>query len=136
MYYNFLKPYLVGAGLAEPEAVFRGMVPLVPFVRVVVVVLVTVKRERGVVPVPLTVLALDGLRCGMREGVVSSKNKFINFSYNILLFKFYFSLPVLSKDKVEPCREGGFEPCRLRGREFGFEPAREPPGVNPVLVLV
>ena len=62
----------MGAGLAEPDAVFLGMVPVVPFVRVVVVVVVTVKRERGVVPLPLIVLELDGLRCGMREGVVSS----------------------------------------------------------------
>lgn len=45
-------------------------------------------------------------------------------------------LPVLSKDIDEPCRDGGLEPCRLAGREFGLEPALEPPGVNPVLVLV
>lgn len=36
--------------------------------------------------------------------------------------------PVLSRDSDEPCRDGGFDPARLAGREFGFEP----PGVNPV----
>lgn len=46
------------------------------------------------------------------------------------------NLPVLSRDNVEPWRDGGFEPCLLRGREFGFEPVREPLGVMPVLVLV
>lgn len=65
------KTYLVGAGLAEPEAVLRVMV-LVPLRRLPGVVLVTERRAgRGVVP--LVVLAVDGLRCGMREGVWSSK---------------------------------------------------------------
>lgn len=104
---------LVGAGLAEPEAVLRVMV-LVPLRRLPGVVLVTERRAgRGVVP--LVVLAVDGLRCGMREGVWSS---------------------VLSSDRVEPCRDGGFDPCLLSGRELGLEPAREPPGVRPVRVLV
>lgn len=44
-----------------------------------------------------------------------------------------FQLPLLSNDSVDPCRDGGFEPDRLAGREFGFEPFREPPGVRPVL---
>lgn len=43
---------------------------------------------------------------------------------------------MLSRDSVEPWRDGGLDPCLLRGREFGLEPAREPPGVNPVRVLV
>lgn len=64
--------YLVGAGLAEPDAVLRVMV-LEPLSRLPgVVVLVTDKRAgRGVVPVPvpLMVLVADGLRCGMRDGV-------------------------------------------------------------------
>lgn len=126
----------MGAGLAEPDAVFLGMVPVVPFVRVVVVVVVTDKRVRGVVA-PLTVLALDGLRCGMREGVVSS---IVNLKITHYMFISSYQknkyIPVLSKDNVEPCLDGGFEPCRLRGRELGLEPAREPPGVYPVLVLV
>jgi len=67
---------LVGAGLAEPDAVFRVIVvPVAPFVRVVVVVVVTERRAgRGVAP-PLAECVLvvaEGLRCGMREGVVSS----------------------------------------------------------------
>lgn len=37
-------------------------------------------------------------------------------------------LPVLSRDSDEPCRDGGLDPARLAGREFGFEP----PGVSPV----
>lgn len=47
---------------------------------------------------------------GMRDGVASS---------------------VLSKDSVEPCLDGGFEPPRLTGREVGLELPRE--GVKPVL---
>lgn len=42
-------------------------------------------------------------------------------------------LPVLSKDKFEPCLDGGLDPVRLAGLEFGFEPLRDPPGVIPVL---
>lgn len=57
----------------------------------------------------------DALRCGMRDGVVSS---------------------VLSNDNVDPCRDEGFEPCLLRGREFGFEFGLEALGVRPVLTLV
>lgn len=63
--------YLVGAGLAEPDAVLRVMV-LEPLSRLPGVVLVTDRRAgRGVVPVPvpLMVLVADGLRCGMRDGV-------------------------------------------------------------------
>lgn len=64
--------YLVGAGLAEPEAVLRVMV-LVPFSRLPGVDAEATDRRagRGVVPVPvpLVVLAADALRCGMREGV-------------------------------------------------------------------
>lgn len=112
---------LVGAGLAEPEAVFLFSVP-VPFVREAeAIVGVTDRREgRGVVVVPLDevgvlVLAAEGFRCGMREGVASS---------------------VLSKDSVEPCLDGGLDPCRLTGLELGFEPALEPTGVCPVRVPV
>ena len=47
-------------------------------------------------------------RVGMRDGVASS---------------------VLSSDRVDPCRDGGFEPARLAGRELGRELALEPPGV-------
>lgn len=35
---------------------------------------------------------------------------------------------MLSRDSDEPCRDGGLDPARLAGREFGFEP----PGVSPV----
>jgi len=110
---------LVGAGLAEPDAVFLVIVPPVPFVRVVVVFVVVVdvtdKREgRGVVLIlaadDIVLLPTEGLRCGMRDGVVSS---------------------VLSSDRFEPCLDGGFEPCRLKGRELGFELGREPTGVRP-----
>ena len=41
---------------------------------------------------------------------------------------------VLSNDKFDPCRLGGFEPLLLTGREFGLEFPREPPGVIPVLL--
>lgn len=56
-------------------------------------------------------VATGCLRCGMRDGVVSS---------------------VLSNDRFDPCLDGGFEPWRLAGLEFGFEPALDPPGVIPV----
>lgn len=46
------------------------------------------------------------------------------------------SLPVLSKDKVEPCLEDGLDPCRLNGLELGLDPALDPPGVAEVRVLV
>jgi hypothetical protein len=55
---------------------------------------------------------LIGLRVGIREGVASS---------------------VLSRDMVEPWRDGGFEPARLNGRELGLELPREAPGVIAVL---
>lgn len=42
--------------------------------------------------------------------------------------------PVLSRDNVDPWRDGGLEPVRLAGREFGFELPNDPPGVSPVLV--
>lgn len=35
-------------------------------------------------------------------------------------------LPVLSKDRFDPCLEGGFEPA--------LDPGREPPGVSVDLV--
>jgi hypothetical protein len=44
------------------------------------------------------------------------------------------NLPVLSKDIVDPCLEGGLDPLRLAGREFGFELPRET-GVVAVLFL-
>lgn len=34
---------------------------------------------------------------------------------------------------MEPCLDTGFEPVRLAGREFGFDPFLDPPGVKPVL---
>lgn len=43
---------------------------------------------------------------------------------------------MLSKESVEPCLDGGLEPCLLSGRELGLDPARDPPGVKPVRVLV
>lgn len=39
-------------------------------------------------------------------------------------------LPVLSRDRFEPCRDGGLLPGRLPVREAGREFGREPPGVN------
>ena len=87
-------PLLVGAGLADPEAVFLVIVP-VPFVRNAVDDGVTDRRDgrEGVVVTPfaetLLLLAAEDLRCGMRDGVVSS---------------------VLSSDSVEPCLDGGLEP--------------------------
>lgn len=110
--------FLVGAGDAAPDAVLEET----PFVWVVVVLVVVVV----VVPPPRALVALvdpterrDGRgvvvvvvevirRVGMRDGVASS---------------------VLSSDSVDPCRDGGFEPARLAGRELGRELAREPPGV-------
>lgn len=47
---------------------------------------------------------------------------------NLLSIDRSILLPVLSSDNDEPCRDGGLDPARLAGREFGFEP----PGVNPV----
>lgn len=46
------------------------------------------------------------------------------------------NLPVLSKERVEPCLDEGFDPCLLNGLELGLEPLREPPGVVTVRVLV
>lgn len=46
-------------------------------------------------------------RVGMRDGVSS----------------------VLSKESVEPWRDGGLEPVRLAGLELGLEFALDPPGV-------
>ena len=102
-----ISAYLVGAGDAAPDAVLEET----PFVWVVVVVVVplalvlvdpTESRDgRGVV-------VLGILLVGMRDGVASS---------------------VLSSDSVDPCRDGGFEPARLAGRELGRELARDPPGV-------
>lgn len=100
--------FLVGAGDAAPDAVLDET----PFVWVVVVVvpplaLVLVdptdsRDGRGVV-------VLVGIRrVGMRDGVASS---------------------VLSSDRVEPCRDGGFDPAREAGRELGRELALDPPGV-------
>lgn len=104
---RLMPPFLVGAGDAAPDAVLDET----PFVWVVVVVvplaLVLVdptdsRDGRGVV-------VLVGIRrVGMRDGVASS---------------------VLSSDRVEPCREGGFDPAREAGRELGRELALDPPGV-------
>lgn len=55
------------------------------------------------------VVLLGGIRrVGMRDGVASS---------------------VLSSDRVDPCRDGGFDPARDAGRELGRELALDPPGV-------
>lgn len=95
--------FLVGAGDAAPEAV-RDETPLV----VVVVVPVrpetdpTDRRDGRGVDVCVS------RRVGMRDGVASS---------------------VLSSDSVDPCRDGGFDPARLAGRELGREFALDPPGV-------
>lgn len=43
------------------------------------------------------------------------------------------TIPVLSNDNDDPWRDGGFEPLRLAGREFGLDPPRDPPGVSPRL---
>lgn len=105
---RLMPPFLVGAGDAAPDAVLDET----PFVWVVVVVvpplaLVLVdptdsRDGRGVV-------VLVGIRrVGMRDGVASS---------------------VLSSDRVEPCRDGGFDPAREAGRELGRELALDPPGV-------
>lgn len=99
-----MPPFLVGAGDAAPEAVLDET----PFVVVVVVVPVrpdtdpTERRDGRGVDVCVS------RRVGMREGVASS---------------------VLSRDRVEPCRDGGFDPARLAGRELGREFALDPPGV-------
>lgn len=103
-----IPPLLVGAGLADPDAVLRVRVD-VPFVLDVAGVTESLDgrcaAEVGVDD------ATGCLRCGMRDGVVSS---------------------VLSNDKVDPCLDGGLEPCRLAGLELGFDPALDPPGVIPV----
>lgn len=39
---------------------------------------------------------------------------------------------MLSNERLEPCRDGGLLPAREPGREFGFEPGLEPPGVSVV----
>lgn len=59
--------YIVGAGLAEPDAVFRVRAPA-PFGRDVAGVTDNLDGL-GLVPVPPD----DALRCGMRDGVASSK---------------------------------------------------------------
>lgn len=48
-----------------------------------------------------------------------------------MLFLSY--IPVLSKERDDPWRDGGLEPARLAGRELGLDPLREPPGVSPRL---
>lgn len=59
-----------------------------------------------------------------------------NFIFKLPFFYLrFYKLPLLSNDNVDPCRDGGFEPERLAGREFGFEPFREPPGVMPVVLF-
>lgn len=40
---------------------------------------------------------------------------------------------MLSSERFEPWRDGGFDPALLAGREFGFDPFLDPPGVSPVL---
>lgn len=90
---NGKRNYLVGAGLAAPDGVRVDT----PFVFVAGVTEPTESLEgRGVLVVPEVVT----LRCGMRVGLSS----------------------LLSSDKFDPCLLGGFEPPRLAGREFGFEP--------------
>lgn len=106
---RLMPPFLVGAGDAAPDAVLEET----PFVWVVVVVVVVVPRALVLVEPTESrdgrgVVVLVILRVGMRDGVASS---------------------VLSSDSVDPCRDGGFEPARLAGRELGRELAREPPGV-------
>lgn len=105
---RLMPPFLVGAGDAAPDAVLEET----PFVWVVVVVVVV---PRALVLVDPTerrdgrgVVVLGILLVGMRDGVASS---------------------VLSSESVDPCRDGGFEPARLAGRELGRELARDPPGV-------
>lgn len=100
--------FLVGAGDAAPDAVLDET----PFVWVVVVVvplvlvLVDPTDSRDGLGV---VVLLGGIRrVGMRDGVASS---------------------VLSSDRVDPCRDGGFDPARDAGRELGRELALDPPGV-------
>ena len=43
---------------------------------------------------------------------------------------------MLSSEILDPCLEGGFDPCRLKGRELGFDPDRDPDGVTTPRVLV
>lgn len=65
------KTYLVGAGLAEPEAVLRVM-GVAPFVLEIELVEVTLNLEG----LGVDVAEMDGvLLCGMRDGVVSSIKK-------------------------------------------------------------
>lgn len=107
---RLMPPFLVGAGDAAPDAVLDET----PFVWVVVVVVVVPLAPLVLVDPTdsrdgLGVVVLVGIRrVGMRDGVASS---------------------VLSSDRVDPCREGGFDPARDAGRELGRELAREPPGV-------
>jgi len=110
-----LKLRLVGAGLADPDGVLgldivlpKADIPVFPFTFVMVEP--TDKRDgRGVFVVDDV---LPSLRCGIRDGVVSS---------------------VLSSDRFEPWCDGGFEPALLAGLELGFDPFLDPPGVSPVL---
>lgn len=102
-----LIPPLACAGLADPETVFRPDVPTSCATEV------TDKRD-GRVTTPLPD-AVEDFLCGIRDGGISS---------------------VLSSDIFDPCRDGGFEPCLLKGRELGFEPARDPEGVMTLRVPV
>lgn len=105
---RLMPPFLVGAGDAAPDAVLDET-PLVWVVVVVVplvLVLVDPTDSRDGLGV---VVLLGGIRrVGMRDGVASS---------------------VLSSDRVDPCRDGGFDPARDAGRELGRELALDPPGV-------
>lgn len=105
---RLMPPFLVGAGDAAPDAVLDET----PFVWVVVVVvplvLVLVDPTDSRDGLGVVVLLGGILRVGMRDGVASS---------------------VLSSDRVDPCRDGGFDPARDAGRELGRELALDPPGV-------
>lgn len=96
--------FLVGAGEAAPDAVLDETPLVVVVVVLPVVPLVEPTDSRD----GLGVVVLVIRRVGIRDGVASS---------------------VLSSDSVDPCRDGGFEPARLAGRELGLEFALEPPGV-------
>lgn len=62
-----------------------------------------------------------------KKKLLKKKNESVRFRWGIIVV-----IPVLSRDRLEPCRLGGLEPARLAGREFGFDPLRDPPGVSPV----
>lgn len=101
---RLMPPFLVGAGEAAPDAVLDETPLVVVVVVLPVVPLVEPTDSRD----GLGVVVLVIRRVGIRDGVASS---------------------VLSSDSVDPCRDGGFEPARLAGRELGLEFALEPPGV-------